>query len=171
MVNRMMKKYYQQTFVLVAFLNCLNTTIHADEYQPTAQNFNASAPPLLTMEQLSQTAMQCRNDIVQLHRQRATIPREQMRDYSIALGVAADKCDAIINVFMEVQKASQDYAIYQNHLQKLQSLASTPETSSAYGTADTQPYYVPPSTRFQEPIVDMSSSSPNNPVYQPLGEN
>ena len=74
----------------------------------------------MTMNQLTHVASQCRQDIISAHQQKTHVSKDHARDYAIALGIAAEKCDKITKVFLDVQKASQDYVIYKENLHRAQ---------------------------------------------------
>ncbi len=111
------------SFLLVTFFYI--NMIHTVKADGTEDSINT--PPaidtaaLITIDQLSQVATNCRQDVMQAHQYKNQISKDKLREYSIALGIAAEKCEALTKVFLEVQKASQDFNIYTQNLQHAQS--------------------------------------------------
>lgn len=111
--------------IVLALLLSLQTPITgradgSDDALSMSVSAHDSTPVLLSSEQIAQVATHCRHEILQAHQQKALVPKDKMREYAITLGIAAEKCEAITRAFLELQKASQDYQIYQQNLQHAQ---------------------------------------------------
>lgn len=102
-----------------------NDSIYADGIEQASSSSYHDSSSLITSEQLREVATNCRNSIIQIHQHKNQVLKEKQREYSITLGIAAERCEALTRVFQEVQKATHDYKTYMENLQHAQNCSST----------------------------------------------
>jgi hypothetical protein len=148
MMRLNMNVVYSLVYSLLLAANCYADGIN----QPLPASKEIGT--LLPSDQLAQIATNCRNEIIQAHQLKGQVPKEKQREYSITLGIAAEKCEAITKAFLELQKASQDYSVYSNNLQRAQSCAQGGFTANPV-----EPVYQDSTPGTPDPNVAMPASA------------